>query len=316
MIVPHAGYRLVGPDFDQYLRVRPERSSVAEGSRLLPRRATAPALPPMGGEPSLAAMPGNPIPRPRHPASPRAAQDSTHSNAGRQPVFASTRPPRGSARSPIAPPITTRSRTSPPRRAHRADRGRPDDPGPSTPTAGRAAGRRSRTPEEEVGRAGRDPTDRPPSARPADRANRTPGRSSNRAAPGPRPSRVTPSDRAACSYDTGFGRSTTSACPTSKASRSGSRTSTPISSSSTSGGPGAPPASTAIPHLVDLQKKYGPDKLKVVGIACEEAPPSSGRRRWTRSRGSSGSTTRSCSRRWTESPARSSRPSRSRRCRR
>jgi thiol-disulfide isomerase/thioredoxin len=33
------------------------------------------------------------------------------------------------------------------------------------------------------------------------------------------------------------------------------------------------PCLDSIPHLVALQKKYGPDKLKVVGIACEEVPP-------------------------------------------
>ena len=33
------------------------------------------------------------------------------------------------------------------------------------------------------------------------------------------------------------------------------------------------PCLDAIPHLVELQKKYGPDRFKVVGIACEEVPP-------------------------------------------
>jgi thiol-disulfide isomerase/thioredoxin len=33
------------------------------------------------------------------------------------------------------------------------------------------------------------------------------------------------------------------------------------------------PCLDAIPHLVELQKKYGPAKLKVVGIACEEVAP-------------------------------------------
>jgi thiol-disulfide isomerase/thioredoxin len=33
------------------------------------------------------------------------------------------------------------------------------------------------------------------------------------------------------------------------------------------------PCLDAIPHLVELQKKYGPGKLKVVGIACENVPP-------------------------------------------
>lgn len=33
------------------------------------------------------------------------------------------------------------------------------------------------------------------------------------------------------------------------------------------------PCFDSIPHLVDLQKKYGPARLKVVGIACEEVPP-------------------------------------------
>ena len=32
------------------------------------------------------------------------------------------------------------------------------------------------------------------------------------------------------------------------------------------------PCLDSIPYLVELQKKYGPDKLKVVGIACEDAP--------------------------------------------
>ena len=34
-----------------------------------------------------------------------------------------------------------------------------------------------------------------------------------------------------------------------------------------------PPCLDAIPHLVALQKKYGPTRLKVVGIACEDGPP-------------------------------------------
>jgi len=33
------------------------------------------------------------------------------------------------------------------------------------------------------------------------------------------------------------------------------------------------PCLDSIPHLIQLQKKYGPGKLKVVGIACEQAPP-------------------------------------------
>jgi thiol-disulfide isomerase/thioredoxin len=33
------------------------------------------------------------------------------------------------------------------------------------------------------------------------------------------------------------------------------------------------PCLESIPHLVDLQKKYGPNRLTVVGIACEEIPP-------------------------------------------
>ena len=33
------------------------------------------------------------------------------------------------------------------------------------------------------------------------------------------------------------------------------------------------PCIDSIPHLVELQKKYGPGKLKVVGIACEQVPP-------------------------------------------
>ncbi len=33
------------------------------------------------------------------------------------------------------------------------------------------------------------------------------------------------------------------------------------------------PCLDSIPHLIDLQKKYGPGRLKVVGIACEEVPP-------------------------------------------
>jgi thiol-disulfide isomerase/thioredoxin len=32
------------------------------------------------------------------------------------------------------------------------------------------------------------------------------------------------------------------------------------------------PCLDSIPYLVELQKKYGPDKLKVVGIACEDLP--------------------------------------------
>ncbi len=34
------------------------------------------------------------------------------------------------------------------------------------------------------------------------------------------------------------------------------------------------PCVDAIPHLMDLQKKYGPARLRVVGIACEKGPPS------------------------------------------
>jgi thiol-disulfide isomerase/thioredoxin len=34
-----------------------------------------------------------------------------------------------------------------------------------------------------------------------------------------------------------------------------------------------PPCLDSIPHLVALQKKYGPGKLRVVGIACEDVPP-------------------------------------------
>ncbi len=33
-----------------------------------------------------------------------------------------------------------------------------------------------------------------------------------------------------------------------------------------------PPCVDSIPHLIDLQKKYGPDRLKIVGIACEKVP--------------------------------------------
>ena len=33
------------------------------------------------------------------------------------------------------------------------------------------------------------------------------------------------------------------------------------------------PCLDSIPHLVELQKKYGPGRLKVVGIACEDVPP-------------------------------------------
>ena len=40
-----------------------------------------------------------------------------------------------------------------------------------------------------------------------------------------------------------------------------------------------PPCVDAIPHLVALQKKYGPDRLKVVGIACEKVPPAQRRAR-------------------------------------
>jgi thiol-disulfide isomerase/thioredoxin len=32
------------------------------------------------------------------------------------------------------------------------------------------------------------------------------------------------------------------------------------------------PCIESIPHLIELQKRYGPSKLKVIGIACEEAP--------------------------------------------
>jgi thiol-disulfide isomerase/thioredoxin len=32
------------------------------------------------------------------------------------------------------------------------------------------------------------------------------------------------------------------------------------------------PCFDAIPHLVELQTKYGPARLKVVGVACEQAP--------------------------------------------
>jgi thiol-disulfide isomerase/thioredoxin len=34
-----------------------------------------------------------------------------------------------------------------------------------------------------------------------------------------------------------------------------------------------PPCLDGIPHLVALQKKYGPSRLRVVGIACEDVPP-------------------------------------------
>jgi thiol-disulfide isomerase/thioredoxin len=34
------------------------------------------------------------------------------------------------------------------------------------------------------------------------------------------------------------------------------------------------PCLESIPHLVELQKQYGPNRLKVVGIACEEVEPS------------------------------------------
>ena len=33
------------------------------------------------------------------------------------------------------------------------------------------------------------------------------------------------------------------------------------------------PCVQSIPHLVEIQKKYGPGRLKVVGIACEKVPP-------------------------------------------
>ncbi len=33
------------------------------------------------------------------------------------------------------------------------------------------------------------------------------------------------------------------------------------------------PCLDEIPHLIALQKKYGPRRLMVVGIACEEVPP-------------------------------------------
>ena len=33
------------------------------------------------------------------------------------------------------------------------------------------------------------------------------------------------------------------------------------------------PCTDSIPHLIDLQKKYGPNKLKIVGVACEKTSP-------------------------------------------
>ena len=33
------------------------------------------------------------------------------------------------------------------------------------------------------------------------------------------------------------------------------------------------PCVNSVPHLVELQKKFGPGRLKVVGIACEEVDP-------------------------------------------
>ncbi len=64
------------------------------------------------------------------------------------------------------------------------------------------------------------------------------------------------------------------------------------------------PCLDSIPHLVDLQKKYGPSKLRVVGIACEQVARADAKARVADfARRSWGSTTRSCSRAWT-APAR------------
>ena len=32
------------------------------------------------------------------------------------------------------------------------------------------------------------------------------------------------------------------------------------------------PCTDSIPHLIDLQKKYGPSKLRIIGVACEDTP--------------------------------------------
>ena len=51
------------------------------------------------------------------------------------------------------------------------------------------------------------------------------------------------------------------------------------------------PCLDSVPHLVELQKKYGPSKLRVVGVACEDVPWNSAGRRSRRPPASSGSTT-------------------------
>jgi thiol-disulfide isomerase/thioredoxin len=262
------------PDPDQPPTIPPPTVQVAEAEKPAPSAETGPPpLPPIGGEAVQVAIHEAPSPTTSPPPTPTAPQDVAPPKPASQPVFASNVPPASKPVEAPASPADYNPFANLPTAKFPPDRV-VENPPIVRPTSAEVEPAPSvvEAPKQKWGELAA--SDRPPGDRPAPvvqpaKVTLT-GALFRRIKP---PAEPKEPSIAACVYDSKNLKINELRLPDLEGK--------PVRFQDLDAdfvlldfwGTWCEPCLDSIPHLVELQKKYGPGKLKVVGIACEEGTP-------------------------------------------